>query len=261
LQRIALKQDRFTAHESQAQPQHWPVPIRFGPPQGAGTTMLLDGTAEIAAGRCGDAIKLNLGDVGYYRVRYDTEMRNALARGLPGMMPADRINLLNDAWAMVESLRDEPPAYFALADQLAGDDHRRVVDQLINAITRIHKLERGRPGRTAFQAYAPGLLRPIFERVGWQAADGEPAERALIRGRLLSALGDLGDDAVIAEAKRRFDAFLQDPFLLPWALREPVLYLVGREADRATYETLRGLGRQSETMAERTLYYSALARA
>jgi hypothetical protein len=40
-----------------------------------------------------------------------------------------------------------------------------------------------------------------------------------------------------------------------------VLYLVGREADRATYETLRGLGRQSEIMAERTLYYSALARA
>jgi aminopeptidase N len=50
-QRIALKQDRFTAHESQAQPQHWPVPIRFGPPQGAGTTMLLDGTAPSPARR------------------------------------------------------------------------------------------------------------------------------------------------------------------------------------------------------------------
>jgi aminopeptidase N len=258
-QRIALKQDRFTAHESQVQPQHWPVPILFGPPQGAGMTMLLDGTAEIAAGRCGDAIKLNLGDVGYYRVRYDAEMRNALARGLPGMMPADRINLLNDAWAMVESLRDAPSAYFALADQLADDDHRRVVDHLIDTIKRVHKLEWDRPGRAAFQAYARALLRPIFERVGWQRAESETAERALIRGRLLSALGDLGDDAVIAEAKRRFDAFLQDPFSLPWALREPVLYLVGREADRATYEILRGLGRQNK--GERALYYSALARA
>ncbi len=260
-QRITLRQDRFTARESQAQPQRWPVPILFGPPQGAGTTMLLDGTAEIAAGRCGDAIKLNLGDVGYYRVRYDAAMRNALAGGLPGMTSADRINLLNDAWAMVESLRDEPPAYFALADQLAGDDHRRVVDRLIDTITRVHKLERDRPGLAAFQAYARALLRPVFERVGWQGADSEPVDRALIRGRLLSALGNLGDDAVIAEAKRRFDAFLQDPASLPSALREPVLHLVGREADRATYETLHGLGRKTKIMAERSLYYSALASA
>src|SRR5262249_51180811 len=148
---------------------------------------------------------------GYYRVHYDAAMRNALARGLPGMTLADRINLLNDAWLMVESLREAPAAYFVLADQLAGDDHRRVVNQLVDSITRVHKLERGRPGRTAFQAYACTLLRPIFERVGWQAADGEPAERVRIRTRLLGALGDLGDDAVIAEAKRRFDAFLQDP--------------------------------------------------
>src|SRR5262249_43291092 len=224
-------------------------------------TMLLDGMAEIAAGRCGDVIKLNLGDVGYYRVRYDTEMQNALGRSLPGMTPADRINLLNDAWAMVESLREAPPAYFSLADQLAGDDHRRVIGQLIDTIKRVHKLEWDQPGRAAFQAYARTLLRPTFERVGWQRAENEPAERALIRGRLLSALGDLGDDAVIAEAKRRFDAFLQDPLSLPWALREPVLHLVGREADRATYETLHGLGRKSEIMAERALYYSALASA
>src|SRR5205823_6454148 len=74
-QRITLRQERFTARESQAQPQRWPVPILFGRPQDAGTPMLLDGTAEIAAGRCGDAIKLNLGDVGYYRVRYDTAMQ------------------------------------------------------------------------------------------------------------------------------------------------------------------------------------------
>ena len=260
-QRVALKQDRFTTRESQMQPQHWPVPVLFGPPQGAGTTMLLDGTAEIAAGRCGDAIKLNLGDVGYYRVRYDTAMRNALARVLPGMTLADRINLLNDAWAMVETLREAPPAYFALADQLASDDHRRVVEQLVDTISHVHKLERGRPGRTAFQAYARALLRPIFERVGWHAADGEPAERARVRGRLLGALGDLGDDAVIAEAKRRFQVFLQDPASLPSALREPVVHLVGREADRATYETLRGLGRKSKLPAERALHYSALARA
>src|SRR5262249_42392207 len=100
-QRIALRQERFSLRE--AQPQRWPVPILLGPQQGQGMTVLLDGTAEIDAGRCGDAIKLNLGDVGYYRVRYDAAMQEALARRFSLMAPADRINLLNDAWALVEA--------------------------------------------------------------------------------------------------------------------------------------------------------------
>jgi len=256
---IALRQERFRLRD--AQPQRWPVPILLGPPQGKATTVLLDSTTEIPAGRCGDAIKLNLGNVGYYRVRYDAAMQAALARQLPAMAPADRINLLTDAWALIEALRETPSAYFILVDQLAGDDHRGVVEQVTDTLARVDKLERGRPGRAAFQAYARALLRPIFERLGWQGADDESGERASMRVRLVLALGYFGDDAVIDEAKRRFEAFLRDPDSLPSALREPVIHLVGRAADRAVYERLHELGRKSKTDAGRSRYYSALASA
>jgi len=260
-QRIALKQDRFSLRDPQAQPLRWPVPVRFGMPDGAGATVLLDGTAEIAAGRCGDAVKLNLGDVGYYRVRYDPAMQLALARRLPSMAPADRVNLLADAWALTEANRNSPAAYFELADQLAGDDHRSVVDQVIRTLTRVDRLQRGRPGRAAFAAFARATLRPMFDRLGWQAVEGEHNDRALLRARLIRTLGELGDDAVLAEARRRFDAFVQDPTTLPPNLRDPVVHLVGRTASRATYETLLALGRKSTTSEERVRYYSALASA
>jgi len=258
-QRLALRQDRFALRD--AQPQRWPVPILFGAPGHKAKTILLDGTAEISAGRCGDAIKLNLGDDGYYRVRYDAALQEALARKFSIMAPADRINLLSDAWALIEALREAPSAYFTLADQLTGDDHRGVVEQLANTLARVNKVERGRPERAAFQAYARALLRPMFEHLGWQVDAGEPAERALLRARLIRTLGDLGDEAVIAEARRRFEAFQQDPAALPAGLREPVMHLVGRAADRAIYDRLRELGRKSKSNAERTLYYSALASA
>jgi aminopeptidase N len=260
-QKIALKQDRFTVRESEAKPQRWQVPIVFGPPGGATATVLLDGTTELAAGRCGDAIKLNRGDVGYYRVRYDAEMEGALAHHLSAMTPADRVNLLVDAWATAETLRSPPSAYLELADQLGGDDHYLVAGQVIATLTRVDKLARGRPGRAAFEEHARGILRPIFARVGWEATIGEAGERAALRSRLVVALGSLGDDAVMAEAKRRFDAFLQKPESLPRALRYPVLQLVGRTADRATYETLIKLARKSEGHEERALYYGALASA
>ncbi len=258
-QRIALKQDRFTVRDPAAQPQRWQVPVRFGLPDGTGATVLLDGEAEIAAGRCGDAVKLNLGDVGYYRVRYDAAMQGALASRLASMAPADRVNLLADAWALTEANRNPPSAYFELADQLAGDDHRSVADQVIRTLTHVYRLQRGRSGQAAFAAYARGTLRPLFDRIGWQAADGEPIDRALLRTRLIRTLGDFGDEAVLAEAKRRFDAFLQDAASLPPNLRDSVTHLVGRGADRTTYQTLLDLGRKSTNTEERVRYYSALA--
>ena len=260
-QRIALKQDRFSVRDPAAQPQRWQVPVRFGLPDGTGATVLLDGEAEITAGRCGDAVKLNLGDVGYYRVRYDAAMQGALARRLASMAPVDRINLLADAWALTEANRNPPSAYFELADQLAGDDHRSVADQVIRTLTRVYGLQRGRPGQAAFAAYARGALRPMFDRIGWQAVDSEPTDRALLRTRLIRTLGDFGDEAVLAEAKRRFDAFQQDAASLPPNLRDSVTHLVGRGADRATYQTLLELGRKSTNTEERVRYYSALAAA
>src|SRR5262249_17305748 len=151
-------------------------------------------------GRCGDAVKLNLGDVGYYRVRYDMAMQEALARRLAAMAPADRVNLLADSWALTEANRNPPSAYFEFANQLAGDDHRSVADQVIRPLPRVYRLERGRPGQAAFAAYARGVLRPLFDRVGWQAVDGEAADRTLLRARLIRTLGEFGDEAMLAEA-------------------------------------------------------------
>jgi hypothetical protein len=49
----------------------------------ARATVLLDGTTEIAAGKCGEPVKLNLGDLGYYRAQYDDAMLAALAGAPP----------------------------------------------------------------------------------------------------------------------------------------------------------------------------------
>src|SRR5206468_12269341 len=121
-----------------------------------------------------------LRDVCNNRVRNVDALQGALARRLSSMAPADRVNLLADAWALTEANRNPPSAYFELADQLAGDDHRSVADQLIRTLTRVHRLQRGRPGQAAFAASARRALRPLLDSVGgWQDADVEPGDRAV----------------------------------------------------------------------------------
>src|SRR5207237_931762 len=222
-QRLAVRQERYTVRDPAAAPVRWQVPVVFGPLRGGQSEVLLvSGSAEIPAGRCGEPFKLNLGDVGYYRVQYDAAMQAAFAKSLGAMAPADQVNLLADSWALVEAARAPANSFFELVDSLSEDSGRAVWDQVIRTLSRIDHLERGRPARAAVRAYALDNVRTLFERIGWDKKAEEPAERALLRARLIRTLGDFGDEAVIAEAKRRFATFLRDPVALPADLRDPV---------------------------------------
>jgi aminopeptidase N len=261
-QRITLRQERFAIHDAAPQPQRWQVPVAIrGVGEGADTAVLLDGTADIAGGRCGDPVTLNPGDVGYYRVQYDATMLAALTRSIGRLSAADRASLLGDTWALVEADRTAPAAFFDLVEQVVGDDNRAVVDQIIRPLTRIDHLQWDRPERAAFQAYGRAVVRPVFDRIGWDAAPEEPADRALLRTRLIGMLGTFGDNAIVAEAKLRFAKFVRDPTSLPTALRGTVTGLAGRYADRASYDTLLALGRATTNADERVRYYMAAASA
>jgi ERAP1-like protein len=223
--------------------------------------LLADGEIEVAAGRCGEPVKLNLGDMGYYRVEYDDASRAALAGSFALMAPADRLNLLADSWALVEAARSEPQSYFELLDEIGNDDDRAIWEQVIRSIARLNRLARGRAERPALQVYGRAKLRPVLDRLAWDAAGGEDDESALLRTRLIRALGELNDEQIIAEAGRRFASFLQDRAALRPSLREVVVHLVGQNADRASYDALLALARKSTNTNERVRYYSAAASA
>ena len=263
-QRIVLRQERFTLNDPNAAPRRWQVPIALGPLRAlrpSETVLLGNEPREIAGGPCGEPIKLNLGDVGYYRVQYDTATRAGLAKSFAMMSLADRANLLADSWALVDAGRAEPASYLELIDEIGGEDSRTVWNQVIGTLTRLDHLQRGRPARAAFQAYARAKLRPVFDRLTWDGARREGDDRPMLRARLIRVLGDLGDEDIRAEARRRFAAFLKEPPALKPALRDPVMHLAGITADRTTYDTLLTLARQTTNTSERVRYYLAAASA
>lgn len=262
VQRVTLRQERFAIHDPAARPEHWLVPVTRGGIGGqAGETVLLDDAAEFAGGRCGDPVKLNFGGVGYYRVQYDAALRNALTQSVDQLAPADRAGFIGDTWALVEAGRVTPAVFFDLVEREKGDGNRAVVDEIVGVLARIDRLEWNRPQRAAFEAYGRSVLRPLFNRVGWDAAPSESADTGLLRSRLIGVLGRFGDDAVVAEAKRRFAAFVRDPASLPTSLRDAVTSLAGRTADRATYDALLTLARRATNTEERVRYYMAAASA
>jgi aminopeptidase N len=264
-QHLALRQDRFVVAPRAAAalpPRNWQIPIAFGPPQAKSPeVLLLQGSTEIAAGACGEAVKVNLGDIGYYRVEYGPASRAALTKSLALLSPEDRVNFLADAWAMVQAGRAEPPSWLALVETLKPDDRRPVWDQVINTMGTLNRLSRDRAERPALQNYVRARLRQVFDKLGWDGSGSGDDDTTLLRSSLIRTLGEFGDEEILAEAKRRFAGFLQDPKSLPNELRDSVTHLVGITADRATYDTLLGLARKSTVTNERLRYFFAAASA
>jgi aminopeptidase N len=186
-------------------------------------------------------------------------MAAALLRAINRIPPADRVSLLADTAALAEAGRAAPGRVLDLIDAVAADESLAVWDEILRTLERLDYVERGRPGRSAVQARARAWARPAFDKLGWVPITGEDLDRAILRVRLLRFLGDMGDPEIVDEAKRRFAAFENDPTSLRPSLRDVVMHLTGRSADRAVWERLLALARRTTSTEERVRYYAALA--
>src|SRR5205809_5412855 len=258
--KVSLTQERFTINFRNAPPLEWKIPLTYSIIGQAPASLLMTGKSErlqnIPADR---ALKLNVKGAGNYRVEYDEPSWNSLLRTLPQMGVEDRVNLLSDAWALVQANRASVSGYFGLVDKLPSSTELAEREQIINVLDFINRLLIGRPEREKFQAYARSILRPTFDALGWDLKDGEPATAGNLRASLINALGDLNDQEIVASCRERFKKYLSNPQSLQPDLRPPILAVVGGYADEATWNQLHELGLKTTSTEEKQNYYDALA--
>jgi aminopeptidase N len=232
--------------------------IRSGSEAAPQPVLLVRDGQTVAAGRCDQALSVNAGAVGYYRALYDPATLRANTAQFSRLPSGDRIALLDDQWALVESGEQPLASYLALAAAMGGDLNERAWSQIAAAFDVIEYDARGMPGHDAFAAYARALLKPVADRLGWDAHAGETAGIQKLRRTLIAALGQWGDDATISEARRRFAAFRADRNALRVDEQGVVLSIVARYADAASFEQLRALARSAANETELRRYYTAL---
>ncbi|MEO7165818.1 MAG: M1 family metallopeptidase [Spartobacteria bacterium] len=259
---IKLTQEPFTVHFANPPSRLWQIPLTYVTEGLAASNGFL--LREAAADLPNEvppeqAIRFNVGDAGYYRVEYDDASWQLIMAQLAKLPETDRVNLLADSWALVEANRKPLSHYLGLVNEVLKDDQLAVYDQVIDTFTMLSRLLAGDPLRPRFQQYARTLLRPAFDRVGWEAKTGEPSRRAVLRASLIRGLGLLNDSDVIAGCRSRFDRFASDPSAIAPDLRPTVLAVVGRYADSQSWEKLHKLGLKTTSTEEKQYYYEALS--
>jgi aminopeptidase N len=252
---IALAQKRFLLAGTDAANPRWNVPIELAAGAAGQPALVLLTKPEqsgIPAGKCGEPLRANAGDIGYYRVAYDAPTLEANRKAFATLPSDDKIVMLDDQWALVRAGNAQLSSYLALANAMGGDRNARAWKQIAGALSTLEHDARGTAQHDAVAAYARNLVAPVATALGWDAKPNETASTGNLRRALLAALGQWGDPATVAEARRRFDDAAVRSTLSP-DVQELVLGIVAVSADVATFDRLHALALAAKdpTLAER----------
>jgi aminopeptidase N len=258
---VSLAQERFTINFTNAPPLEWKIPLTYAVVGETHATLLMskkvDSVHNIPPDR---ALKLNVNGAGNYRVEYDQPSWKSLLGTLRNLGVEDRVNLLSDAWALVQANRAPIALYFELVEKLPASTELAEREQIIHVLDFINRLLSGSSDQEKFQRYARSLLRSTFDAVGWQPRRGEQIASATnLRASLITTLGNLDDPEIVAGCRQRFKAFLANPESLAPDLRPAVFAVVGRYADEPAWNELHQLGLKTTSIEEKQNYYNALA--
>ena len=257
---IKLSQGEFTKDRPDKKPLRWRVPViartLAGEPtraliEGGGGTMRLPGCA---------AVLLNAGQSGYYRSRYTPSDFAALRDGFASLAPIDQLGIMGNTAELGMTGQQSAADILDLIKATPLDADAKVWDRVADSLQRLDLLYRGdMPRQQKFRSFAISMLRPALKKYGWQAKDAESEPDAILRANLISSLADLGDNEVIAEARRRYAAREAEPQAMPRALYKTILNIVASHADVATWEQMRAAAKMENGAMMKDRLYLMLA--
>jgi puromycin-sensitive aminopeptidase len=262
---LCLSQQRFTyLPGGPGDSERWQVPVNLRVRSKGGATslrLLLSASEQrLDLPEPVEAVVVNEGGYGFYRVRYAPELlERLLERPLDLLTPIERFNLVNDAWASALAGLEPIGAYLDLTARFRGEADRNVWTALLTSFASLRRviLSGERP---FLEILVRDRLGPVVARLGWAPVPGEGDLQRQLRGEVLRGMGTLGNDAAIqAEAralyaKYRGDASAADPNVVA-----ALIAILAHGGGEEEYAEILGRFKTAQTPQEEQRYLYALA--
>lgn len=259
--RLSLTQRRFAMDDASRTAERWEIPVvarrlEFDPSR---AVLPAEANGTIDVGPACEAYLVNAGQSGFFRVLYDSSNFSVLTRRFGSLDSIDQLGLLLDYWAFGRSGDAPFTDYLELVNALPADADPVIVMDTAAAMIAFAAYAESRPSEASVNAYGVATLRPYFQRMGWDARAGETSNESLMRATLIAALGALGDQDVIAEARRRVRGVESDPSLLPGGIRSATLGVFARNATASDYDFMLARARAARDFVEQRRAWLQLA--
>jgi aminopeptidase N len=253
---VSIAQRRFAMDDSARTNERWSVPLVARHVSGGDPvrTLLAPGSEGSVTLACGSYL-VNAGQSGFFRVKYDNTNFDLLTQRFSELESVDQLGLLLDYYAFGRSGDASFANYLDLVDVAPADADPVIVMDTASSMSAFAAYTHDRPSAEAVRAYGRRVLEPHFARVGWQPRPGDDANLTNMRATLITTLGGLGDEAVIAEARRRVRASQTDPTALPGAIRTAARSVYAANATEEDFNALLTQARaETEFVEQRRLW-------
>jgi tricorn protease interacting factor F2/3 len=208
-----------------------------------------------------DWYKLNSGQLGMYRVKYEDETIDKFKKLIEQkiLSNSDRWGLQHDFFALCMSGQISLKRFLEFTRSYREEDDYLVSKNLAESLDFLYLVTSGEVFWNEIKEYNKEHFQKLFDMLGWDKKEGEKHTTALLRSLVIGSLGRLGDDQILEEAKNRFNEFLKNPDSLVPDLRNVVYSLVAWTGNRETYEVLLRHFRKSTMQEEKLRFLGALA--
>ncbi|MBI3713216.1 MAG: M1 family metallopeptidase [Burkholderiales bacterium] len=260
---VSLSQGEFSKDHPEKKALQWQVPVvaQVAGTNVVGRTLVSKGKGSLQLPACG-AVVLNAGQNGYYRTLYSPKAMAQLTANFAAVPAIDQTGILSDNWAMGMAGQQSIAAYLDLAKATPENASMHVWSQIAGVFAGVHDLLKSDPVRQqAFREFALKRLKPQMNTVGWEAKSGEAESVAGYRSSLIALLSSIGDEATLAEVRRRYRLMDSDTSVAPPELKMLILSIVANHADAATWDALRARAQAEKSAMVKTSLYTLLATA
>jgi puromycin-sensitive aminopeptidase len=205
---VVLSQRRFFLDPERRAEQRWPIPMVLRV-DGAERRVLVDGGETRLPLPRGSWAFPNVRALGFYRYALDDSLFEALLPHVPELEAEERVNLVDDQWALVRSGARPVKTFLRLLDALGGEGDRVVLGAVWDRLRWIWSYALGDAERRAFGDLVKRIFGPVVQRLGYDVRTGDEEDDRELRPIAIGALGLLAEDpATLAEARRRIDGHL-----------------------------------------------------
>lgn len=256
---VSLTQGEYSIDNPGKAPLRWQVPVSLRAGDGPVVKLLVDGSASATFDGCDAPVIANAGQTGYFRTQYAPAQFRQLAAGYGQLPVVDQLGVLLDVAALAKTGAQPEGDLLDLVAALPADaatDLWQVAARTLGGLDGLYDGDAA--AQAAYRRFALSRLSPLMARLGWDTRAGDSAQTRQLRGNLIATLSRLGDEAVVAEARKRFAAFQADPAAFEPELRRSVLSVVASHADAATWDSLRAMANRETSSLVRQQYFQLL---
>ena len=252
---LSLSQRRYVPNGSKIDPARtWTIPMCVRWDGGSQCFTLADKTAEVAleTKTCPAWLLPNAGELGYYRWQLDGAPLDKLLAAAPKALTLpERVGLIGDVNALVESGDVKNGVALALVEKLAKDKSRHIVDASIAVVAGIDEMvpDKLRPN---YQRLIARLYRARAIELGWTSKKGEDDNVKQLRPALLGLVADTGKDKeLIAQATALTAKWFDDHKAIEPELVGTALHVAARFGDQALFDRFHAAAKATQDRTER----------